>query len=179
MVRKPSPSTLDAAASQFLATHRGRPAIRPAPSAGVAAERVLKPLARRFGVGVDQLREHWGDIVGDRLAQWSEPETVRRSGGINTLVIRARGPAGAILQAESRRILERIRTYSGNQAPTRIRIVQGSAARKTRPQPGDVPQMKVRQSPSQMSEKVETSAEARLLSALKRFGDGVKSRNEN
>lgn len=172
-MRKPTSSTLDSAAAQFIAGRRGRPAIRPAPSAGRAAERVLRPLAKRFGVGVEQLREHWSEIVGPRLAEWSQPEALQRAGGITTLVIRARGPAGAVIQAESRRLLERIATYSGRQAPTRIRIVQGGAAK----QAAAPTRVTSAQSESQVSERVENSPEARLLSALDRFERSVKTRN--
>lgn len=182
MKHKPPSPEIEAAASAYIAARRGRRAIQPAPSAGRAAERILKPLARQFGVGVEQLREHWPTIVGTRLAEWSEPQTIQRSGGIHTLVIRARGPAGAVIQAEARRILERVKTYAGNQAPTRLRIVQGTSARPATAgsattsgaAAGD---MNNRQGASKVSEGVETSPEARLLSALDRFSRSVKARN--
>lgn len=169
-----APPDLEAAASAYIAGRRGRRAIQPLPPVGRAAEKLLKPLAQRFGAGVEQLREHWPTIVGERLAEWSEPQAIQRSGGINTLVIRARGPAGAVLQAESRRILERIRTYSGNQAPTRLRIVQGSSARQAAP----APSMKTAQPASQATARAETSPEARLLLALDRFSRSVKKREK-
>lgn len=175
MKRKPPSSTLEAAASAYIGSRRGRRAIQPAPSAGRAAERVLKPLTRQFGIGVEQLREHWPEIVGKRLADWSTPKTVQRSGGISTLVIEARGPAGAILQAESRRILERIRTHSGDRAPTRLRIVQGQASK-----PADAPAASVKklQSSSNTGETEATTPEARLLSALDRFSRAIHRRDE-
>ncbi|MFP3467798.1 hypothetical protein, partial [Leifsonia sp. SIMBA_070] len=79
-----------------------------------------------------------------------------------------------ILQAESQRILERVRTHSGDRAPTRLRVVQGKAARA---EPGDTTDVKKRQSASHVSETVETSPEARLLSALDRFAKSVKARD--
>jgi len=87
-------------------------------------------------------------------------------------VIRARGPAAAVLQAESRRVLDRVRTYTGAQGPTRIRVIQGAG----RKQNTTAPQMNKQQVSSQVSEGVEQTAEARLLSALKRFDRSVKSR---
>lgn len=175
MMRKPPPSTLERDAGRFLDSHRGRRAIRPAPPVGRAAERVLKPLAKRFGLGVEQLREHWAEIVGERVAKWSEPQAIQRQSGINVLVIRARGPAGAVVQAQSARILERVRQYAGQQAPTRLRVVQGaSRAAQT-----DKKHVTAPQSTSQVSETVETSAEARLLSALDRFDKSVKNRTRN
>ena len=176
-MRKPPPSMLDQAASDFISSRRGRPAARPQPSIVRAVERVMKPLARQFGVGVEQLREHWSEIVGERLAKWSEPETIQRSGGINTLVIRARGSAGAILQAESRRILERVRTFAGDRAPTRIRVIHGQARRSApATPPAAQASVKPMKSSSQVSEGVEQTPEARLLSALNRFEKSVKAR---
>jgi hypothetical protein len=163
---------LERRAKQYLDQHRGRKAIQPAPPAGWAAARILRPLARRFGPGVEQLKAHWAEIVGARLADWSSPETLQRQSGINVLVIRARGPAGAIIQAESRRILERVRVYAGAQAPTRIRIVQGSV--RSAPSAAKVTKAP---SSSHVSEGVEQTTEARLLSALDRFGQQVKARN--
>ncbi|WP_291844835.1 DUF721 domain-containing protein [Maricaulis sp.] len=176
MMRKPPPSMLEQAAGDFIRSRRGRPAAKPPPSAARAVERVLRPLARQFGVGVEQLREHWTEIVGERLAKWSEPETIQRGGGgVSTLVIRARGAAAAILQAETRRILERVRTFAGDRAPTRLRILQGQA-RRPAPGPDDQADVKPMKSPSQVNEGVEQTPEARLLSALNRFEKSVRTR---
>lgn len=175
MMRKPVSSTLESQAARYLEARRGRRSIRPAPAAGKAASRVLAPLARRFGLGIEQLQARWRDIVGERLAGWSEPESIQRQGGARILVVRARGPAGAVLQAQSQRILERVRQYAGDLAPTRLRVRQGSLA-KPSPETG---RMTEPPSSSQVSERVETTAEARLLSALDRFGQSVKSRSGN
>lgn len=174
MMRKPVSSTLEGQAARFLEARRGRRAIRPAPSAGKAASRVLAPLAKRFGLGVEQLQARWPEIVGERLAKWSEPEAIQRQGGSQTLVIRARGPAGAVLQAQSRQILERVRQYAGKLAPTRLRVRQGSAAAveaAAQPEMTDTP------SSSQVSERVEQTPETRLQSALDRFAKSVNSRS--
>jgi len=173
MVSKPPSSTLERQARRFLESHRGRRAIRAAPPAGRAAERILKPLARRFGVGVERLVEHWPEIVGARLAEWCLPEAISNSGGNRVLVIRARGPAAAVLQAESRRILERVRMFAGERSPTRLRVLQGV----TRAPLPAAQTMTKPPSASQVSEKVEENLEVRLLSALDRFGNSVKSRN--
>lgn len=173
MAAKPPSSTLERQARRFLETHRGRRAIRAAPPAGRAAERILKPLARRFGVGVERLVEHWPEIVGARLAEWCMPEAIQNAAGNKVLVIRARGPAAAVLQAESRRILERVRMFAGERSPTRLRVIQGATRAATPP----TAKMTKPSSTSKVSEKVEQSLEARLLSALDRFGDTVKSRN--
>ncbi len=173
MKHHPPPSSLERRAARYLEARRGRRVRAAAPAAGIAAERVLRPLSKRFGVGLDHLRANWSEIVGARLSKWSEPEALQRHGSARTLVIRARGPAAAVIQAESRRLLDRIKTYAGQQAPTRIRVIQGRARADRAPEPGTV----TTPSPSsQVSEGVEQSAEARLLSALNRFDRSVKKR---
>jgi hypothetical protein len=172
MKRKPPSSMLESEASRFLQRRRGRPSYRTAPPAGRAARKILQPLAKRFGLGVEQFRQNWTDIVGARLANWSEPQSVQRAGGAQILVIKARGPAAAIIQAEAKRIVERLRHYAGKQAPTRIRVVQGMM-RQAEKQPTNVTPPP---STSHVSEGVEQTAEARLLSALKRFDRHVQDR---
>lgn len=172
MKRKPPSSMMESEASRFLQRRRGRPSYRTAPSAGRAASKILRPLAKRFGLGVEQFRQNWPDIVGSRLADWSEPQSIQRAGGAQILVIKARGPAAAIIQAETRRILERLRSYAGKQAPTRIRVVQGMMRQPEKPPAIITPPP----SSSHVSEGVEQTAEARLLSALKRFDRHVQDR---
>jgi hypothetical protein len=174
MSRKPTPSTLEQQARRFLEAHRGRRAIRPAPSAARAAEAILRPLAKRFGVGVERLVQHWPEIVGARLAEWCLPEAIQNVAGNKVLVIRARGPAAAVLQAESRRILERVRLFAGDRSPTRLRVIQGATRTAAKP----AGKMTNSPSGSHVGEKVEQNLEARLLSALDRFGNNVKSRSK-
>ncbi len=176
MKRHTPPSSLENAAGRYIEARRGRRVRSAAPAAGIAAERVLKPLAKRFGVGLEQLRANWGDIVGQRLAGFCQPETLQRQGASRTLVIRARGPAAAILQAESRRILDRIRTFAGQGGPTRLRIIQGAAKRSATAAQTNVNKPKAS---SQVSEGVEETAEARLMSALNRFDRSVKTRRSS
>lgn len=173
MKRTPTDSSLENSAARYLEARRGRRARQAAPAAGIAAEKVLRPLTKRFGVGLEQLQANWAEIVGQRLANWCDPESIQRQGSARTLVIRARGPAAAILQAESRRLLERIATYAGSAGPTRIRVIQGRSRSAGR---AKAVQITKSQASSQVSEGVEQSDEARLLSALNRFDQSVKNR---
>ncbi|MCC5981913.1 MAG: DUF721 domain-containing protein [Oceanicaulis sp.] len=110
-------------AEAWASTHRGRPAAPPPPAAARALGAVMRPLAKAFGPGVSELDEHWEAIVGEALARWSSPEKL--SAGL--LTVRARGPAAALIEAQSAVILERVAQYAGR-APKRLRIVQGSLA---------------------------------------------------
>lgn len=184
MKRPVTPSTLESEARRYLEQHRGRRSRPAAPPAARAAERVLRPLAKRFGVGIEQLEQHWTEIVGARLARWCDPVSIQRQGGVQTLVIQARGPAGAVLQAESRRILERVKLYAGHRAPTRLKVVQGRLGGQETPKsPGQSHAAPASPQPPetlnrahQVTDGLEKSTEARLLSALKRFDRSVQAR---
>jgi hypothetical protein len=155
------PTSLEALAARYLDKRRGKPAFRGAPPAGRAAAKILKPLALKFGPGTDRLAEHWREIVGDRLAGWTSPDAIR--GG--TLYIIAKGPAGALIEADAPRILERLKTISGHSAPKRLRVKQGNP----RPVGEDSHKLVNREVKKDMSEGVEIDPDARLSSALKRF----------
>lgn len=161
MTSSRKPTSLDTLATRYLGKRRGKAAFRGAPPAGRAAAKILKPLSIKFGPGTDRLAEHWREVVGDRLAGWSAPDAIR--GG--TLYIIAKGPAGALIEADAPRILERLKTISGHSAPTRLRVKQGN------PRPvGGRPHASVnREVKKDMSEGVEIDPDARLSSALKRF----------
>ena len=174
MKRKPPSSSVERAAAAFLNERRGRAAIRSAPGAGKAASRILKPLAERFGPGLEVLTEHWTEIVGPRLAAWCAPEALQRG----VLVIRARGPAGAVIQAEAPRILDRVKLYAGQRAPVRLRVVQGaSRAPLTKPQAAASRASAAGEADTKaMHEKVEADAKSRLVSLLDTWGKGVSAR---
>lgn len=161
------PQSLESAAARYLSERRGRPAFSGAPSAGRAAGKILKPLSEKFGPGAEALARHWPEIVGETLAQWCAPDSIR--GG--TLYVTARGPAAAVIEAESRRILQRVASFAGRSAPVRIRIRQG------RPQKSTPPAASRSQNSETVREGVETDPEARLNSALEKFGRGVRTRN--
>lgn len=157
--RRPTP--LETLAARYLNERRGKAAWRGAPPAGQAAAKILRPLSLKFGPGTDRLAEHWSEIVGDRLAGWSAPEAIR--GG--TLYIIAKGPAGALIEADAPRILERLKTLTGPSAPGRLRVKQGHPGATG---PGSQRNVS-REVKKDMSEGVEIDPDARLSSALKRF----------
>jgi len=126
-----------AALEEWTRSHRGKPAIGHAPSVARATAAVLKPLAKKFGPGVAELDAHWREIVGEALARWCRPEKMQGGAG-TTLVISARGPAAALIEADANRILDRVAQYAGKR-PARLKVVQarltgpiGGRARATR-----------------------------------------------
>jgi hypothetical protein len=117
-------------ALDWAAGHRGRPPAPPMPSAGKAAGRVVRPLSKAFGPSASELEKRWPEIVGEHLARWTRPERFQSG----ALVVRAAGPAAALIEAQSAVILQRVAQYAGK-APRRIRIVQGGLSPAERPRP--------------------------------------------
>ena len=110
--------------------HRGRAPRGAGRQVGEAVAKVVRPLARRFGPGVSELVERWEEIVGAPLAAWSYPERYQSGAGGVALVVRAKGPAAALIEAQSAQILDRVATYSGKPV-RRLKLVQGALNTQT------------------------------------------------
>lgn len=134
----------------------------------------------RYGFAYADLITQWPAIVGEAIAQWSEPERIRwpraaeaerKQGG--TLVIRVVPGRGLDIQHETPRIIERINAFYGYGAIASVKITQGpltprKAARK--------PQAPLRPAQVQALEsQLETVADPALKEALRRLGKGVFS----
>ncbi|MGE0005674.1 MAG: DUF721 domain-containing protein, partial [Parvibaculaceae bacterium] len=100
----------------------------------------------RYGFAYADLITQWPAIVGEDVAQWSEPERIkwprpgadeRRQGG--TLVIRVTPGRGLDLQHETPRIIDRINAFHGFSAITQVKIRQGALSRKKAPNPAPPP----------------------------------------
>ncbi|WP_421792439.1 DciA family protein [Hyphobacterium sp.] len=167
MPDRKSPS-LETLAARYLKDRRGRAQYKGAPPAGRAAAKILKPLAQKFGPGTDRLKEHWSEIVGERLAGWTSPDSLKGQ----TLYILAKGPAGALIEADAPRILERLEMIMGRSAPTRLRVRQGQPRLSGKAASG----LQNREVKSRMSEGVEIDPDARLSSALNRLDAAFRAR---
>ena len=111
---------------QWLEQQRAKPQFRPAPSAGMAVNRVMRPLAKHHGKGRSAitLAPIWPEIMGPKWSKISTP--VRFLGGKSgrTLIISAPGAAAALIMAASQLIIERLNAHLGANYVTRIKIVQ-------------------------------------------------------
>jgi len=101
---------------------------------------------RRFGFVQSSIVSRWGEIVGERYAKVSSPESIRfpagrRSGGVLTLLLD--GAHAPLIQHLTPLIVERVNRFFGHAAINRIVFRQGKppapAARPQRPQLGAVP----------------------------------------
>ena len=101
---------------------------------------------RRFGFVQSAIVSRWPEIVGDRYAKVSSPESIRfpagkRSGGTLTLLVE--GAHSPLLQHLTPLIVERVNRFFGYPAVARIVFRQGRAVREperpARPQLKPVP----------------------------------------
>ena len=108
--------------TQWLGTQRGRAQYRPPPRAAKSVNKILKPLAKKAGGSTANLRPHWPQIVGDKLARVSKP--ARYASGVKgrTLVIEAPSAAATLLKSNRDRILDRIEAAIGPHDIAHIKI---------------------------------------------------------
>jgi len=120
--------------AKWLETKRGRPQYRPAPPAGRAVAKVLKPLSKKFtgSSSAARLIPHWPSIIGEKWAKFSRPEKFSADKTGKILIISAPGPAAALITASAGPILDRVNIYMGEGVVTGLRVQQkkmGAAAR--------------------------------------------------
>ncbi len=153
----------------YLEKNRGRRQYRPAPSAAKAVNRVLRPLSRKFGPGINGLQMHWPDIIGARWAVLSKPISLRGAKDGKTLTIEAKGPASAMIQAQTTQLLDKVNQYLGQGRVTRIVVRQG------RIQPSGHPAHTSHISRKHVQETLATDAENSLQTALDKLGKLVNA----
>lgn len=156
----------------WMERQKGKPQYRPAPSAGMAVSRVMRPLSKKYGGGSSALAlsRVWPEIMGARWAKISSP--VRFTGGKDgrTLIISAPGPAAALITAQSAQIIQRLNGHLGAGHVARIRLVQSKMRAPT------VPPAKAGLSPRKeqgLQEGLSKVENAGLKQALEKLGRGV------
>ena len=104
------------------------------------------PSFRRFGFVQGSIVSRWTEIVGDRYAKVSSPESIRfptgrKAGGVLTLLVD--GAHAPLIQHLTPMIVERVNRFFGHAAINRIVFRQGKLpppqARPERPQLRPVP----------------------------------------
>jgi hypothetical protein len=115
-------------------------------SAGELVGGIGDPSFRRFGFVQGSIVSRWPEIVGERYAKVSSPESIRfpagrKSGGVLTLLVE--GAHAPLIQHLTPMIVERVNRFFGHAAINRIVFRQGrppaAPARPQRPQLRAVP----------------------------------------
>ncbi|KTT70936.1 DUF721 domain-containing protein [Sphingomonas endophytica] len=129
---------------------------------------------RRFGFVQSAIVTRWPEIVGERLASASSPESIRfpqgkKQDGVLTLTVRgAHAPMMSHLSSE---IIERVNRFFGYAAVSRVAIRQGEVTR--RPERRAPPTLTP--APAEMGESLRTIADPELKAVLEALAAGVAS----
>ncbi len=122
---------LEEAAARALETRRGKAVYKGGPpQAGALATRIMRPLTKsgQSGKSLDEIKRQWRDIVGEKLAQMTEPEKLTSSTATGrVLTIKVAGPAAPFVQHQTPLLLERCNLAGADL--TRLTIKQGVIAR--------------------------------------------------
>ena len=129
---------------------------------------------RKFGFVQSAVVSRWGEIVGERFARVSAPESIRfppgkRADGTLTLIVS--GAHGTMMQHIAPEIVERVNRFFGYAAVARLQIRQGEVApREPRRAPAAV-----RPVPTEMGEGLKAIADPELRAVLESLAAGVAS----
>lgn len=135
MAKSPRPESNDNEA------RRGR-----ARSCGELVGDIAGTTFKRFGFVQGAVVSRWAEIVGERYARVSTPESIRfpsgkKSGG--TLTLSVEGAHAPLMQHLGPLIIERVNRFFGYEAVTKVAFSQGRAPRPKsavrRPEAGPVP----------------------------------------
>ncbi len=157
----------------YLERHRGQQQYRHAPSAAWSTNKILRPLTKKFGPGKSALQSHWPQIIGEKWAQLSRPLSIRTSKEGKTLIIEAKGPASALIQANSGQLLGKINQFMGANAITKIKVVQGRI-KMPHTKTEDIKPQQV----DQLHSLLEDTTENRLKRALSLLGTKIHNRTQ-
>ncbi len=101
-----------------------RPAIKGAKRASVLAQKTAKKALTRFGFqGGDILRD-WAEIAGEKLAQVTAPQRIKRMPEGNVLVLKVARAAAMEVQHKGPVLMEKANQLTGAKL-VRIEIIQG------------------------------------------------------
>lgn len=127
---------------------------------------------RRFGFVQSSIVSRWGEIVGERYAKVTAPESIRfpngaRSNGVLTLTVA--GAHAPMMQHVTPVIIERVNRFFGYAAVVRVVMRQGDLPA---PKPRAAPQPFV-VVPVELGESLRTIADPELKAVLESLAQGV------
>lgn len=168
--------SLEDGAQRYLAARRGQDAMRPAPRAMKPAAKVLSPLLRDIGLTLAELEARWLEIVGDKLAQLTQPEKLSGHEENRTLSLRAHAAVAPLVQHQAGLILERLRLAGAD--VMKLKILHGAPLKR----PANVASLRRSLDPSEarlLEIGLEPIQDAALRAALHRLGLAVSLAQED
>lgn len=100
---------LEAEALAALGRTRGKAVWKGGPPrAGALAAAIIRTkVPPKTGKSIMELKRQWREIVGDKLAQMTEPDKIARGPAGKTLTVKVSGPAAPFVQHQASLIMER------------------------------------------------------------------------
>jgi hypothetical protein len=131
---------------------------------------------RKFGFVQHAVVSRWSEIVGERYAQVSAPESIRfpvgkRAEGVLSLVVA--GAHAPMMQHIAPEIVERVNRFFGYQAVARLQMRHGVVARAGKAAP--MPELKP--APAELSDSLRGIADPELKAVLEALAAGVAANN--
>lgn len=128
---------------------------------------------RRFGFIQSSVVSRWSEIVGERYAGVSAPESIRfpqgsRADGVLTLTVAS--AYAPMMQHVAPEIIERVNRFFGYNAVARLSIKQGAAEK---PKPRRVPPPSLKPIPVELGDSLRAIADPELKAVLESLARGV------
>ncbi|HEY4345048.1 MAG TPA: DciA family protein [Parvibaculum sp.] len=154
------------------------------PPIGSKVATLTREVFRKRGFAEGHILAHWPEIAGDMVSDYSAPERLIfprqiRDGkgpqGSATLEIRVDGPIALEIKHLEPQIVERINSYYGYQAVTRLKLIQGPLPPRPRARRRPIRPLGAQQR-ADLVQSLEPIAEAGLKNALERLGERILGR---
>ncbi|MFT3997053.1 MAG: DciA family protein [Asticcacaulis sp.] len=173
-------------AVRILRTTRTRRAPLPPPPVNRQIAPMMKALNQRFeayDTGAGRLTARWAEIVGDTVARITEPiKLIRARPGAKTggtLDLRVEGAFAAVIQHQSRVIIDRVNLFLGAGTIDRVRLIQGPVQKQARPAPPAAPKPLNAAEELSLQDSVKDVADEKLRRELLRLGRAVLLKDRN
>ena len=145
-------------------------------AAGELVGAIGDPSFRRFGFVQGSIVSRWAEIVGDRYAKVSSPESIRfpngrKAGGVLTLLVD--GAHAPLIQHLTPMIVERVNRFFGHAAINRIVFRQG----KPPPPPARPERPQLRPVPKELGEGLREIADPELRACLESLAAQIAASN--
>lgn len=127
---------------------------------------------RRFGFVQSSIVTRWPEIVGEKLAAASAPESIKFPVGKKqdgTLTLVARSAHAVMIQHVTPEIMERVNLFFGYPAVAKVAIRQGDVV--ARPKPRAVPEP--RPVPAELGNSLKTIEDPELKAVLEALAAGI------
>jgi hypothetical protein len=130
---------------------------------------------RKFGFVQHAVVSRWPEIVGERYARFSVPESIRfpqgkRAEGVLSLTVT--GAHAPMMQHIAPEIIERVNRFFGYAAVARLAIKQGEVRR---PSPAPQPAPSLKPVPAELGDSLRAIADPELKAVLEALASGVAS----